>query len=460
MTSTVKPFIMLTCLCLTYLGIELLYNHYTMLSVDEFWFAHRIYEYKSGLPYRDFAPYKTILGYYLLLPPMLSGHGIMQTLILTKNSFAILNMLILFVSSLWLTRFFTRKGILSSLAILILAETVVAYSTQLRVDLLGYWFGFFSLLLLLEKRYWLAGVLMGLAFITTQKTIWYLFACNCALAMHWIIYQRKFKSIKPIVLFNMACASIILFYLGFWAMISDWNTVINSVFHEASAMYRLAWYDASRKLFWKTIILSNPFLFLFWPISLFSLFISYKNDKSYSSRLFVVTFAFVILLCLLPYKQVFPYYMQVTIPVFFILYAAVLSWLIDLFQQHLTLRLLIKPFYLWIMLACYLIGIAYLAMEFHLPKPYLLIGLIPISFMLVITTHKMAVSLFRIILITSIFVGFIYPLSLFPAKLTWLNGSYQQAHIQTIYALTGRWGLRCWHKLIYNKRSPYPVYVI
>lgn len=95
-----------TC-CLIYISFEFFYHRYTMLAVDEFWFAHRIYQYKDGVPYRDFAPYKTIIGYYLLLPAMLlPGKTILQTLLAIKDELALINAIVLFISALWLTRFF------------------------------------------------------------------------------------------------------------------------------------------------------------------------------------------------------------------------------------------------------------------------------------------------------------------------------------------------------------------
>jgi hypothetical protein len=444
----------LAALCLSYLSITLAYNHYAMLSVDEFWFAHRIYEYKSGLPYRDFAPYKTILGYYLLLPAMLSDRGIMQTLFWTKDFLALLNMFVLFASSLWLTRFFSRTGILCSLAILISSEIVISYSTQLRVDLPGYWLGFFALLLLLDKRYWLAGVFLGLGFLTTQKTLWYLIACNAALAVQWLMYQRRLQDIKPVMIFNAACAVMIIAYLFFWSLVTDWNTVISSVFHEASAMYRLDWYNSTRAAFWQTIILDNPLLFLSWPCCLFSLLITYEKDKSYAPRLFVTTFAFVILSCLIPYKQVFPYYMQVTIPVFFILYAAFITWLNGFFKTAAP-QLLVRPLALWLILACYVLTLAACILIFNLPYIYLLIALIPVLLMAYATRQYMPVLLLRLIVLTGIFMGLLYPLALMPVKLAWLNGSYQRAHIAAINTLLNEGGdYVAGIELIYNKTQP------
>ena len=147
-------------LCLTYISFEFFFNSYTAFTVDDFWFAHRIYQFKDNLPYRDFAPYKTVMGYYLLLFPMSLSNGIAGTLTVTKNIIALLNAGILFTSALWLTKFFSRPAILTSLALIITSETVLVYSTNIRVDLPGYWMCFFSLLLLLENRHFLAGILI------------------------------------------------------------------------------------------------------------------------------------------------------------------------------------------------------------------------------------------------------------------------------------------------------------
>lgn len=439
--------------------MQFTYNHYALMSVDEFWFAHRIYEYGKGLPYRDFAPYKTILGYYLLLPPMLTGKGILETLFFTKDFLAVLNMLILFVSSLWLTRFFSAKSVLLSLLLLIFSEIMVSYSTQLRVDLLGYWFGLFAILCLMEKRFYLAGILLGLGFCTTQKVLWYLVAGNCALAL--TLYrprpspgtantcnngkQRFQITAIRLFKFNLGFTGLVLFYLACWAQLSDWQTVINSVFHEASAMYRLDWYNAARSLYWHSIILFNPLLFLAWPIAVFSLFIRFENDKHDESRFFITIFALVIMFCLIPYKQVFPYYMQVTLPVFFVLYAALSDWLINLSGK--TPRLLIKPFYLWTLTGLYLTSLVITLYKLVLPWPYLLIAIIPAA----ISFHRF----YLLAMLSLIFMGFIYPLTLAPARLSWMNGAYQQAHIKVVDQLLQQGGdYVAGIELIYNKIQP------
>ena len=425
----------LISLCLLYLGIELFFNHYTTLSVDEFWFSHAVYQFKDKLPYRDFAPYKTVLGYYLLLIPMLSTHSGIQTLIFTKNSIALLNAIILFCSSCWMRRFFSHPAILISLALLLFSETMITYSTNIRVDLLGYWFCFFSLLFLLEHRFRIAGLLLGLGFITSQKTLWYIVASNGALALYWIMQKNKWKIIWNTIQLNLIILSVVLAYIVIWSLISSWQTINHSLFYEAAAMYHLDWYDAARRAFWNNILLHNPFLFLSWPLTLFSLFVTYPGDRQYQHRVFIITYAFIILFCLIPYKQVFPYYMQVMLPVFFILYAAFFDWLFKIFNLNSPLKIIVEKQWGWFFITIYIALFIFIFVKFLLPDVYLLMCLIPILLGIHLYLPRHSLGLLNFILITTIFIGGIYPLTLLIAELPQMNGAYQKANIETMTAL-------------------------
>ncbi len=444
-------------LCLLYLMVEIFLNRYTMLAIDEFWFAHIIYHYKDALPYRDFAPYKTVLGYYLLLPPMLSAKGIIPTLTFTKQCLALLNTLILFISSYWLTRYFSRRGVLSSLIVLLTSDIVLSFSTNIRVDLLGYWFCFFALLCLMERRFLLAGLLIGLGFITTQKALWYIVASDIALAAQWLLYSRQRKVIWHIASYNLMAAFVMGLYIAFWSWLSDWHTVITSIFHEASVLYHLDWYDSARGLFWSYIVSFNPLVFALWPLSLLSLVVTYDHDDAYQQRFFIVIVGMVILFCLIPYKMIFPYYMQVSIPVWLILYSAFFSWLYPLFQPNQMIRLMLPKPILWTGLFVYLGIMIYVMLELDLPFVYLLFCLMPILLMTTIISHlKLGhglVSLFRqLILIIMLFIGGIYPLAKFTLKTIEFNGDYQQAHVNVInHLLQDGSDYVAGIELIYNK---------
>ena len=441
-------------LCFLYLSFELFFNQFAILSVDEFWFAHRIYQFKDGLPYRDFSPYKTTLGYYLLLLPMLISKGIIPTLIFTKHVIAIINAGVLFFSAWWMRRFFSYSAILTSLAFLLCSDIMLTYSTNNRIDLLAYWFCLLSFLMLLNNRYAWTGFFLGLGFITSQKVVWYIFASNVALCMYALVYARHIKTIKNIFLCNAIIALVIFLYIALWSSLTNMTTVLHNIFYEAYLMYQLDWYQSTRKFFWQITLLYNPLLFLLWPLTLMSLMITYEKD-CYAMRLLILSYAFAILFCLIPYKQIFPYYMQVTLPVFLVMYSAFFSWLFDLKTQK-SLQLLIHFYVIWLFIIFYLCFIASLYYFFNLPEVYLLIAIIPLYLGYEITRYRiLSPCCFNIIMITMIFIGGIYPLTLFASRLLFENGSYQKANIEVINALLKDGNdYVAGIELIYNKTQP------
>tara|TARA_R110000868_G_scaffold223072_1_gene474872 strand:+ start:109 stop:2043 length:1935 start_codon:yes stop_codon:yes gene_type:complete len=445
---TLKKFLtLLTGLCLAYLGFEWWFNQFTMISVDEFWFAHRINEYQSGLPYRDFSPYKTVLGYYLLLLPISLSHGVMSTLILTKNVIAIANASILFLASCWLTRYFSRAGVLAALVLLLLTDTMLSYSTQIRVDLLAYWFCLFSLLCLLDRRFIVAGLLMGLGFSTSQKAIWYLFASNTALGVHWLFAARNRHFFLDAVKFNVATVAVIGGYLALWSAVVDWSTIFNSVFIEASAMYHLGWYNATRGGFWSLILQLNPLAFMLWPLALLSLMITFPTDHHYAKRRFITVYALTIMFCLIPYKQVFLYYMQVTLPVFLVLYAAFFSWLLALPHENTKCAWLVDRKWAWVYSVVYLSIIFITIHTLSIPYAYLLVAVIPF---LILQKRQ-----HQLLLLNFVFIGLIYPAIPIIGKMASLDNQYQKTNIAVINTLLNdNTDYVAGIELIYNRSQP------
>lgn len=446
-------------LCFFYLTSVLYFNYYTMFSADEFWFTHNIYQYSKAVPYRDFAPYKTVLGYYLLLPILLTTSDAIGALAILKNSIALLNTVVMLFAALWLRRFVSPKAILSSLLLLISTETVLAYSTNVRVDLLAYWFCLFSLCLLLENRYLLAGLLLGFGFITSQKVLWCALASNCALFAYWLLFIRDKKFLYACLRFNGASILVIALYLLFWSRYASLTSLINSLFLEASTMYHLDWYSAARKLFWHDIICYNPLFYLLLPATFFSLLISSSHDLRYKQRLFVIIYSCTILICLIPYRQIFPYYMQITYGPLLITYAFAFSWF---YQLHHIGQVQIKSLgLLRLFTVMYGFGIIFVIYLLALPFAYFLMCLLPIflycygcNLAQQGQNHRLWLQL---LLITVIFVGGIYPGILNLVKTINLNGDYQRAHLAIVNALLKEGGdYLAGVELIYNKNQPIP----
>lgn len=411
---------------LAYFCLSVFLNAHTMISIDEFWYAHRIYQYRSGLPYRDFSPYKTVMGYYILLLPMLLKHGYLSTLLLLKNTLSLINASGFFIGAVWLSRHFTKRAVILALLAVIFSETVLAYATQIRVDILAYWFALFALLSLLDKRVVTAGFLLGIAFTISQKVIWYWFASNVGLGLCWLVLERDFAHFKKIVVYNFVVLAIITLYFVAWSWVSSARIVWDSVIGEASIMYHLDWYVRARELFWRIILTLNPFLFLLAPTTLVSL-VTY-NGVDARKRLFIVPTALTILLCLVPYDQVFPYYMQVTIPAFLLLYTSFFAWLIALAQAPMPVRSV--PVMLALLSFSAAMIIAHV-LRFHLPLPYLMLLMFPLGILVLLSPAKAKLRslILTLLVMTGVFVGGIYPLSIYAENVWQENPRYQQANL-------------------------------
>ena len=85
-------------LCLMYLAIQLGFISYEKLTVDDLWLSYHTYQFKSLLPYRDFSPYKTTLGYYVLLIPLSLFNGVIMPLLCTKAFVAFINAVLLSIT--------------------------------------------------------------------------------------------------------------------------------------------------------------------------------------------------------------------------------------------------------------------------------------------------------------------------------------------------------------------------
>jgi hypothetical protein len=449
----------LMLLCLGYLSFEIFFNRYASLLIDEFWFAHVIYQYKDALPYRDFSPYKAVLGYYLLLKPLLLKQAIFPALISVKDWIAILNTSVFIIAGLTLKHIFSPKAVLISLILVLISNTNLFYSTNIRVDLLAYWFSLFSCLALLKNRYALAGLLLGLGFVTSQKAIWFLVASNGALSLYWLFFERRFTALFKIIRLNLTALLVIACYIIFWGYFAGIGRVIQNVWFDASAMYHLDWYNSARLYFWHTIVLHNPALFLLAPLSFISLFIRYEHDSEYKPRFLITIYSLIILTCLAFYKQVFPYYMQITIPVFLLLYAAFISWLFKLFKNEQT-KLGVSASWLWLFAGCYIIGIILLLVLLNLPLAYGTLAIIVLLLTFYVTqlnSTRIHIATFipSVISIVGLIAGIIYPSILNITHLAQMNGNYQKANINVVNQLLADGSdYLAGIELVYNKKQP------
>ena len=61
-----------------YCALQFLYISHLPLVMDEFDGAYEVYHLRHALPYRDFLPYKTVLGYFVQTLGTFAGSRVFQ----------------------------------------------------------------------------------------------------------------------------------------------------------------------------------------------------------------------------------------------------------------------------------------------------------------------------------------------------------------------------------------------
>ncbi len=418
--------------CLSYLIFQVIYIPHLALSVDEFWFAHHIYEYTHKLPYRDFLPYKTVLGYYLFSFPLFFFHSLLEPLYYIKDEIALVNTLFLVGTSFWLTRFFNARAVFYTILLTLLgSHHLLIYSVDLRVDMLTAWLGCLSILLILSNRFALAGFILSASFLVSQKALWFFAATNFAFFGYWLVMSRHWQTIRHAIVFNAAFLFPLFIYILFWSMQSSLSVVLNNVFYEGFLQSKITWYSQVYFACWNAILSNGPLLAMLWPLTWVSLFIRTRHDELiYQRRFFITLYTTIMMLCIVSYQQAFPYGMVFIIPVYFLLYSDFFSWLMTISQQEFSLKFLNQRALFWF-LTLYTFVLFSLIVYMMLPFYYYLMILMPICLGSILLFPQSKNILKAPILIIIICTGMIYPVLRLAYKAYLYDNTYQKAMLIT-----------------------------
>ncbi len=424
-------YLALTAICLSYLIFQLIYIPYAALSVDEFWFAHHIFQYKEHLPYRDFLPYKTVAGYYLLSVPFWFSHAVLQPLYYIKDEIAFINTLCILGASSWLMRFFEPRAVIFSVLLILANHLFLIYSVDLRVDMLTSWLGLFSILLILSNRFLVSGLVLALSFMVSQKALWFWVATNIAFGGYWLLLAREWRVARHTLIFNLAVILPIMLYVLVWAMQTDWHTVLNSVFYEGYTQAKITWYTQIYYPCWKVILANGPLLVFLWPLTwIVFLLPGAQNPR----RFFITLYAAVMMVFILSYQQAFPYNMVFAVPVYFLIYPDFFSWLMTFLQEKSASFSVNRRVVFWF-ISLYTICIMSLFILFALPLAYYLISLVPVLLGIMCSQPAAKNSLNSVLWMSLIFTGLLYPLLHFGFTAYKINGSYQRSTVLLAHEL-------------------------
>jgi len=310
-------------LCGAYLAIAAIYIFRLPLVMDEFDGAFDVYRLHFHLPYRDFKPYKTVLGYYFQLAALFPSLGVWNSMLVLKIQLAAVNALCMFVMTLRLSRLFSRESGIFALLMLVTTSTWLERSCELRVDALTAWPGLFSLLCLLNGSFFSAGLLGGLSFLVSQKGIYYLLAGGaCALLLR---FSKDAAGGKDAAFVRFAAGALLPLglYFGLWSLVGTEQKAAEATFY---SHYQIVFENIyhNRSKYWRQEGLRNPLFWLGTLLSLSVLFfhaLSALRRRKFTPLHVLWLYGAVILACGLWHRQPWPYFFVILIPTFIVVLA-------------------------------------------------------------------------------------------------------------------------------------------
>ncbi len=307
-------------LSLLYFGIQLAYVLRLPLVMDEFDGANEAYQLLQLTPYQDYRPYKTVLGYYLELPPLLVTSDPWTGLMASKLWLAAINAVAIFAATLTLSALFSPGSALVGQLLLIAMSTFLERSSELRVDMLTAWFGLASFLLLLNRRWLAAGAVAGLSFLVSQKGLYFIVAANAAAAAFWWIEARDRRIFRELIVMNAGTAAVIAVYIALWGMLSSPWAVFSATFLSHSHVVFNDFYELEEH--WTRTLIKNPYFYWGALTGIAGLAAARWRGLVGGTHLMTVVYAAVVFALCRWHKQPWPYFFVILIPTLMVVHVA------------------------------------------------------------------------------------------------------------------------------------------
>jgi len=331
---------------LWFTAVQLLFVFEVPFHADEFQGAHAAYRLTREVPYRDYLPYKTVLGYVAQLPALLLAGPGWAGLTAIRVQTVLINAAAVAALGLVLTRWYRREAVNLSVILLVFVSTFLDYAFEIRVDMLTGWLGTGALILLLARRPGWAGVVAGLAFLVSQKAAFYLIAGSAALAVCALLRVGPEGRWRAVVRFAGGAILPIGIYLVGWMAVAGVDRVLFITFPAAAGIAGRSVYEGIR-LRWVRTAIRNP---LFYGLALIGLaHFAHRawrsrreppgtSDDAYRSTVLPVYCA-AVLAQMAAYPQPWSYLFLLVIPPLAVVIAAFLSERLEPSASALGLRL-------------------------------------------------------------------------------------------------------------------------
>lgn len=296
------------------------------LVMDELQGGFAAWELGTGLPYRDFRPYKTVLGYAVQEPVLALWPGSWWAkLHAVRLEMAVAAAVTMAVSARRLARIWRPGAVLIALVLWAAMSTWTERAIALRVDMLTSAVGLLGLLALLEGRVGWAGFWAGLALCVSQKAAYFVLAGGVGVVAAAALPLQGRAAIVAAIRAGMRYAIFaalpLLAYLGVFSLIAGPAPVLQGVFLQNRTIALGNLYDVGIKYYWFQTFKRNP---LFWSAALLGLAATLLLRRTSAARredAALGAYGVTLMLLALWHKQPWPYFFVMVVPTLFILVA-------------------------------------------------------------------------------------------------------------------------------------------
>lgn len=317
-----------------FLALEARYIAKFPLVMDEYVDAETVYGYYAhSVPYRDFAPNKTVLARYVELPLLELVGDPWTALLLTKFEIVLIAALAIWFAAITMGRRFGFEAALAALILLVCMNTFNERCAELRTDMPAAAAGLVSLTLLVRKRPGWAGAAASVALMMSQKSAYFVLAGEAGLALPFIA-QRDRQRFRDLLAFNVAALSTFLGYLGFWSLLSSPRAVFDATFLAPRGnAFGSSFGNTLRAHFWPQTLIRNSFFYALSGAALVHAGVKGIRTRIAQPLMLFGYAATLIALCIW-HKQPWPYFFVFLVPTLFVLQAPLFAALIERLRRE------------------------------------------------------------------------------------------------------------------------------
>lgn len=307
---------LLAGLCAFFAAVECYYAAHTNLHFDEFQYAWLSDRFLSEVPFRDFAPGKTVLGYYVLALAKKLSDDPWGQLIAIRLVLVGVNVAMLAIIATGLRRIFSGASVLAAVLLLVFMSTFLERCHDIRLDVMSTWMTTGGLALLLHRRAILGGIVATLGVLISQKAVYGGFAGGAALVLAFVMMPDQRRAMfRMIVAYGFTCIAIGGLYLGIASALGGAGNALHAT---VTGHTTIAFANLYPEIFryWHQTAARNP---LFWMLVVIALLrLGFDQCGSRDRRELRFVFAFGFLLFYLPltlwHRQPWPYYLAMVAP--------------------------------------------------------------------------------------------------------------------------------------------------